>query len=258
VISLTGGGLSYTENDAATQIDGAAAIADDEGNWNTGTLAVQITANSEATDRISIMDGTAGITLSGTDVVFAAQTIGTASAVSVTGNTTLTITFNGNATDAGVQAAARAMGYDSTSEDPSEAQRTVTFTVTDANSASNNDTQVVNVTAENDAPTISLPGGGLSYTENDAPTQIDAAAAIADDEGNWNTGTLTVQITANWEAAERISIMDGAAGITLSGTDVIYGAQTIGAASAVSVTGPLGGPADRDLRRHRRRRREQQ
>ena len=163
-ISLPGSALNYIENQPAQPIDAAAAISDAEGNWNGGTLAAQISANWEATDRLSIINGAAGITLSGNDLIYGAQTIGTANASSVTGNAVLTVTFNGNATNAGVQGAARAIGFDSSSENPSEVARTVTLGVTDADSANNNDTQVVNVSAVNDAPTVTTTGWPIPRT----------------------------------------------------------------------------------------------
>ena len=57
----------------------------------------------------------------------------------------------------------------------------------------------------NTAPAFTV--GNLSYTEGQNsgnPVQIDASATANDSDGNadWNGGTLTVQITANSEAAE--------------------------------------------------------
>ena len=192
-ISLPGGALNYTENQSAQQIDATTTISDAEGNWDGGTLAVQITGNWEATDRLSIIDGAAGITLSGNDLIYGGQTIGTANATSVTGNATLTVTFNNNATNAGVQAAARAIGFDSTSENPSDLARTVTFAVTDADAASNNDTQVVNVTAVNDAPVNMVSGPKTAVEET--PTAI-SGLSISDIDAASNDVTTRLVVTS--------------------------------------------------------------
>ncbi|MAE65270.1 MAG: hypothetical protein CMJ18_13445, partial [Phycisphaeraceae bacterium] len=75
-------------------------------------------------------------------------------------------------------------------------------------------------------PSISLPGGALSYTEADPETVIDAGALVSDpDSADFDTGNLTVDFTTNGTANDRLDINDQGAGsgnISLSGTDVTY------------------------------------
>ena len=85
-------------------------------------------------------------------------------------------------------------------------------------------------------PVISLPGGAVNYTENDPAMVIDATATASDPNlGNFDTGTLTVDFTANGAANDRLAIRDQGAGvgnISLSGGNVRYdfgsGAVVIG------------------------------
>jgi VCBS repeat-containing protein len=188
-ISLPGGGLGYTENQAAQQIDATATVADTQGNWTGGTLTAQITANAEASDRIRILS-LGNVTLVGLDVRVGGISIGTASAVSVTGGSALTVTFNASATNARVQELVRAIGYDSTSEAPGTTARTVTFTVADGAGLSSSATQTVNVAAVNDAPVLWQQHRAISLSSAtptaDYPIQItlDATFDYANAQAN--------------------------------------------------------------------------
>ena len=239
-ISIDASTLAYTENVAATQVDIAATSSDADGDadWNTGTLVVQITASNEAADELSILDNVVGtINTSGTNLQDGATVIGTLSSSegTVTNGTALTITFNSNATNALVQEVVQSIHYRNTSDVPSTSNRTVTYTVTDANAGSNNDARVMSVASVNDAPTISIDASTLAYTENAAATQVDVAATSSDADGDadWNTGTLVVQITASNEVADELSILDNVVGtINTSGTNLQDGATVIGTLSS--------------------------
>jgi hypothetical protein len=192
--------LSYTENDPVTQIDALATTSDADGDadWDGGTLKVQITANNEAADELSILDNIGGtINTSGTNILNGATVIGTLSASegTVTNGTALTITFNSVATNALVQQVVRALHYRSTSDNPGTSNRTVTFTVTDKNAGSANDTRTVSVNAnDNDAPTI-YPNNGLLLDEG-ATASILLESLAADDVDDDNR-SLTYTITAS-------------------------------------------------------------
>ncbi|WP_028582757.1 cadherin-like domain-containing protein [Desulfogranum japonicum] len=174
-ISISDTNLTYTENDAATQIDPAATASDADGDadWNTGTLVVQITANNESADELSIPDNVVGtINTSGTSLLNSATAIGTLSASegTVTNGTALTVTFNSNATNSLVEQTVRAVHYRNTSENPGTSNRTITFTVTDANTGTANDTRTVEVSGlDNDPPTIAT-NSTLSLAKNATAT----------------------------------------------------------------------------------------
>ena len=91
--------------------------------------------------------------------------------------------------------------------------RTVTLGVTDADSANNNDTQVVNVSAVNDAPTVTTTGSALAYTENDPATVIDAGLTVSDPD-NANLDSVIVRITNNFTSGQDVLAFSNQLGIT--------------------------------------------
>jgi len=90
--------------------------------------------------------------------------------------------------------------------------------------------------APNTAPTIAnLDGDSITYTEGDAATAIDEGgnAMVADaDSADFNSGALTVTITAGEDAAEDILSLDTSGTVALAGTT---------AGSSVSVGGSIVG-----------------
>ena len=88
----------------------------------------------------------------------------------------------------------------------------------------------------NVAPVIGLPGGAVNYTENAPATVIDATATAGDsDSANFDTGTLTIDYSANGTSNDRLAIRNegtGSGQIGISGANVTYnfgaGAVTIG------------------------------
>ncbi|NYZ68174.1 DUF4347 domain-containing protein, partial [Endozoicomonas sp. SM1973] len=89
----------------------------------------------------------------------------------------------------------------------------------------------------NATPAISINNTNLAYTEGNAATQIDSAATVSDSDGDaeWNGGSLSVQITGNAEAGDRISIVDSdgdGTAITISGTNIFANGVDIGDLSA--------------------------
>jgi uncharacterized protein DUF4347/cellulose/xylan binding protein with CBM9 domain/cadherin-like protein len=110
------------------------------------------------------------------------------------------------------------------------------FSVDDGAGAASTGTFSLTVTAVNDDSVVTLPGGAVNFTEGDGATVIDTLATVTDpDSVDLDTGTLTVDITANATANDRLAINDQGAGvgnISLSGTDVTYdfgaGAVVIG------------------------------
>ncbi|MDE1462240.1 DUF4347 domain-containing protein [Spartinivicinus poritis] len=89
----------------------------------------------------------------------------------------------------------------------------------------------------NATPSISINNTNLAYTEGNAATQIDSAGTVSDSDGDaeWNGGSLSVQITGNAEAGDRISIVDSdgdGTAITISGTNIFANGVDIGDLSA--------------------------
>src|SRR5205823_2894894 len=85
------------------------------------------------------------------------------------------LTLSGTASLANYQTALRSVTYANSSENPSGADRTISFQVNDGGAVdnlSNLATSTVHVTPVNDHSIVSA-GAALSYTENQAATAID-------------------------------------------------------------------------------------
>ncbi|MBD2005175.1 MULTISPECIES: DUF4347 domain-containing protein [Cyanophyceae] len=96
-----------------------------------------------------------------------------------------------------------------------------------ANYRSNNVSVLLQV-EPNQAPSVTLPGAAVAYTENAAATIIDSTATVADtDSANFQGGTLTVRYTAGGSSSDRLSIAN-IGSIAISGTTVSHAGTAIG------------------------------
>ncbi|WP_196238955.1 hypothetical protein, partial [Bradyrhizobium sp. BR2003] len=170
-VTTAGGMLNYTENQAATVIDASVNVTDADSANLTGAT-VQITGNFAA----------------GQDVLgFVNQNGITGSYNSATGVLTLT----GSSSVANYKAALDSITYFNSSDNPSGADRTVGFTVTDGTDSSNTSTSTIHVTPVNDAPVVSF-GAITGFSEppngtpaaNSTPVTITPNLTITDAEGN--------------------------------------------------------------------------
>src|SRR4029077_2213955 len=136
-VLATGTTLNYTENAAATAVNTSITVADlDNTTLTSGT--VSITGGLASAEDV----------LSFTNVP---ATMGNIAGVYNAGTGVMTLTSaGGTATLAQWQAALRAVQYSNSSDNPSTAARTVSFTVNDGAGNSNTVASTVNVTAPND------------------------------------------------------------------------------------------------------------
>ncbi|MAE63926.1 MAG: hypothetical protein CMJ18_06600, partial [Phycisphaeraceae bacterium] len=92
-------------------------------------------------------------------------------------------------------------------------------------------------------PEVDLATGTAGYTEDDPPEPIAPFATVTDpDSADFNGGNLTVTITANATASDRLGIRDegiGAGDIGVSGSDVKYENTTIGTFTSGTGATPL-------------------
>jgi hypothetical protein len=215
---LSGGGntVAYTEQATAVALTTTLAVADVD---NTALAGATITISSGfvAGDTLNFtnQNGITGSWNAGTHV----------------------LTLSGSASVANYQAALRSIAFSSTSDNPTNfganASRTITWTVDDgqsANHASNSTTTTVNVTAVNDAPTISGTGNSVGYTEQASAVALATALTLADLDNTALAGaTVTISngfvagdalnfvnqngITGAWNAATHILTLSGSASI---------------------------------------------
>ena len=115
----------------------------------------------------------------------------------------------------------------------------------------------------NTAPTVTLPGGSVTYTENDPATILDATATITDaDSADFDGGTLTIEFTSGGTTDDRLSILNAGTGqqqISISGNEIRHEGTLIGTfTGGTDGTTPLvisfninaDEPPVRDLLRH--------
>jgi hypothetical protein len=186
--------LAYTENDPAKAVTETLTLSDED-SPNLAGATVQITANYQ----------------NGQDV------LAFANAGNITGTWTAstgTLALSGTDTVTNYQAALRAVSYQNTSDSPSGATRTVTFTVNDGELDSNLVLRNIAVTQVNDAPVLAgIESGPLAYAENDPPLAITASLAVSDVD-NGNLVGATIQITANYQNGQDVLSFTNTASIT--------------------------------------------
>ncbi|MCX5819878.1 MAG: retention module-containing protein [Deltaproteobacteria bacterium] len=199
VIGGMGGTLAYTENASATIIDtSGVTVADiDSANFNGGSLTVSFTANGTTADQLGISSqGTSNgqISVSGSTVYYnPAGSTGNTAIGTFTGGTNgsnLVINFNSNvANPEAVEALIQRITYANNSDNPSTADRTVTFTLNDGDGTLNGGinigsaTATIDVTAENDAPNTDAGSGtgsedAASIAVSLSGTDIDGTVAF--------------------------------------------------------------------------------
>ena len=141
-------GLSPIPLDA----NGDASVIDDSADFDTGTLTLSISSGGIPAEDVLFVRTTATVSVSGSDIVVDSVTIGTW-AGGTSGNP-FVVTFNANATPASVSELMKALVYDNTSQEPTQAARFYSLVVTDGDGGtSNTGTGRIDVFATNDAPT---------------------------------------------------------------------------------------------------------
>ena len=242
-----GAAVAYTENASAIALDASVAVFDADlaalnggaGNYSGASVTLARAGGSAAED---VFSARGNLAFTGGNAVLSGTTVGT---VSNTGGT-LTISFNANATQARVNEVLSSIGYANTSDAP-PASVQVDWSFSDGNTGSQGSggaltaagSTTVNITAVNDAPTITgLPGSAQAVTAGAAAALADFAVADADGAA----ASLTVTLTATNGTINGLTDADtNQAGIQLSGTAAAINAAiasatfTAGAAGAASI-----------------------
>ena len=198
IAAIEGDALVYTENDPALAITSTLTVTDmDDEDIESAIVAIDASNYVEGED------------------VLAFATQGT---ISGTWNaTTGELALTGTATKAQYETALRSVTYENTSDDPSEAMRTVSFTVSDDDSESNTQTRDIDITVVNDAPAIAaIETDALVYTENDPAVAITSTLTI-DDLDDEDIESAVVAIDAS-NYVEGEDVLAFATQGTISGT----------------------------------------
>ncbi|MEC4766724.1 DUF4347 domain-containing protein [Halomonas sp. CUBES01] len=183
-LTSPGEDASYTEDSGAVVVDSTFTVADDDGDTITGGT-VSITGNRVDGDVLAVQEQS-GITSS----YDAANGV---------------LTLSGTATPADYEAVLRTLTFNSTSDGPTDATRTLTYSLTDSGSGSaGTAVQDVKVMPVNDAPTID---DGVTYnpagTDEDTTSSgiqvssILADAHYADPDTGSAAGIAVTSVSAN-------------------------------------------------------------
>ena len=167
-VSLSASPLTYVENSPNTIVDNAATVIDpDSADFAGGILAIEITANTSASDRLAIRNqGVAAgqIGTNGSSVTFAGVPFGTFSG-GLSGADALTVNLSSAASISAVQALLRNISFGNISDQPSTEPRTIRFTLSDGDGGTSLPvTKMVHVTAINDSPAL-LPVANRTLDE---------------------------------------------------------------------------------------------
>ena len=227
--------VNYTEGAAAVLVDNNATVSDaDSANFEGGRLVAQLIANGQSTDRLEIPNqgtGAGQIGWDGTTVLYGGQSIGTFSGGVGTG--ALIVTLNAGATPQAVQALLRNITYRNISDNPKDLVRTLRVSVTDGDGGTSAPvTKSIQVNSVNDAPVIGAFDTTVTYKAKAAAVSLDTNATVTDlDSPNLNGGKLTVRLSANAQADDRLEIRNvgtAAGQIGVSGSNVTYAGVVIG------------------------------
>ena len=171
----------------------------DSPNFDGGTLTFRVSGGHVPTeDRLTFLPGgTSFLTVSGNVISYQGVAFATFSPAGL--GLTRTFTFNANATVEAVQTLMRNLAYRNDNQDnPSTAQRTIEYILTDGDGGSQTLTSVVNVTAVNDAPAVDLNGtatgidNAISYLEGTSAPGNGFSIVITDDSGTLTRATVTI------------------------------------------------------------------
>jgi hypothetical protein len=214
VITLSGSAPSYTENGPAVTVDGGVTVTDvDDTDLESGT--VSITAGLVAGDTLTFTPA-GGIT----DTNPAADVLA----------------LTGTATVDQWQSVLRSVQYSSTSDNPTNATRTVSLVVSDGELSSNTALKDVAVVPVNDAPVLTQPTAvAVTYTEDSVPVVI-APSITATDVDSTNLVGATIDIGAGYVEGEDVLSLgtNPQNGITAGAFDATTGTLTLTGTSSVA------------------------
>ncbi len=236
--------VGYTENAILLLAPVGTVVDPDSPDFDTGKLTVTITANAGINDRLMIRNQgiTAGqVGVDGSTISTGGIPVG--SFTGGVGTTPLVVTFNANTTPARVQLVLRNLTYQLLSDNPAVLTRTVKFTLTDGDGGSSAAVnQSLTIQSVNDTPVLGSLASPIVYTENATLFPAAAATVTDPDSSNFDTGKLTVAITANAGINDRLAIRNqgtGSGQVGTSGTSVTYGGVAIGSFAGGTGTTPL-------------------
>jgi lipopolysaccharide export system protein LptA len=196
---------SFTEKGAAVTLSGNASVSDPD-SVDLASATVKITGGTFANDRDQL----------------AATLVG--NITSSYNSTTETLTLTGADTLVHYQQVLDSVTFNSTSLNPTnfgaDPTRTVTWLLNDGSGSNNTSalqTTTINLTAVNDAPTVSNAAANVGYTEQAAAAALSGGLSVADPD-NLTLVNATVRITGGAFAGDGDVLGFNTAGTSITGS----------------------------------------
>jgi Domain of unknown function (DUF4347)/Cadherin domain/Right handed beta helix region/Periplasmic copper-binding protein (NosD) len=218
LLSYAGGSATIPENYGPLTLAPSATVADvDSANFDGGQLVTSVSVNALPEDRLTVRhvgSGAGQVGVSGSNISYGGVVIGSFNGA-VSAGTALVVTFNASANAAAVQAVARNVTYENTSDTPSAAPRTLQGYLTDGDGGTSNlASGTITTSPVNDAPVIVSNGGGAT-----------AALGVAE-----NQTAVTVVMSSDVDGGAPVYAISGGADAALFTIDAASGVLTFIAA----------------------------
>ena len=232
-------------NDRPTLSNVAASASFTQGG---GAVTLSGAASASDPDNLTLVGATVAITggtFAGDGDVLLANVSGTSITASYSAGTE-TLTLSGSDTLAHYTQVLDSVAFNSTSGNPTDfgsfPTRTVTWVVNDGSGSFNlsaPQTETINITNVNDAPTLAGVAASASYTEQSAPTTLSGNVTVSDPDDTTLVGA-TVSLTGGTFAGDNDVLATSTAGtsitasydsanerLVLSGTDTLADYQSV-------------------------------
>ncbi|MCQ4143992.1 DUF4347 domain-containing protein, partial [Vogesella sp. AC12] len=215
-------GITLSDSDSSTQASATVSIT---GNFHSGEDVLAFTNNG--------------------------STMGNITASYNSGTGVLTLTSSGaTATLAQWQAALRAVTYSDSSLSPNTSSRTISFAINDGAINSSVVTKTVTVAADSVPVLGNLNGDNPTFTEKGGAVKLDVGTAVTvtdSDTPNFNSGNLTVHISANGQSGQDVLGVDTSGTVSLSSGTSVGSVVTVGGVSIGVIASNGDGVGGRDL-----------
>ncbi|AXT44790.1 MULTISPECIES: DUF4347 domain-containing protein [Chromobacterium] len=238
VLTASGGSSAYSSGTGtAVTVDSGITLSDSDSSTQ-ASATVSVTGNFHSGEDVLAFTNNG-------------STMGNISASYNSGTGVLTLTSSGaTATLAQWQAALRAVTYSDSSLSPNTSSRTISFAINDGNSSSSAVTKTVTVAADA-APVIgNLNGDNPTFTEKGGAVKLDTGTAVTvtdSDTPNFNSGNLTVHISANGQSGQDVLGVDTSGTVSLSSGTSVGSVVTVGGVSIGVIASNGDGVSGHDL-----------
>ena len=244
--NLQGDNVGFTGGSSAPQYadaGGNASVVDDSPNFDQGTLTVEITANEAAAEDVLAPGENADYKIDANLIVYQNSIIIANFSGGANGEP-LVFLFRAAATASHVSAVTALVNYVNTNQaDPSDAQRTLTWTLTDGDGGTSDAvTSTISVTGVNQAPVLTT-GGPIAATEQTA-VAILPAGSVADADldargtaGDYAGSTFSVNRNPATNATQDVFTLVAGPNFTIDGSNLKSGGSIFG---TISVNGSAG------------------